>query len=104
MCNLPNRAAVRYARLPGGSGPDATIPGPGFPPRRGVTTTMSSPYRPQGSADDPPVSYDGGSADETQVVRPPAGGYGATSSTPDLHKGAGDPDVAPTAAATSAAG
>ena len=71
---------------------------------------MSSPYRPQGSdrpqgsADDPTVSYDGGSADETQVVRPPAGGYGATSSTPDLHKGAGDAEVAPTAAGMSAAG
>ena len=46
---------------------------------------MSTPYRPGGSADDPTVSFDDRAADETQVVRPPAGGYSA-SSTPDLRK------------------
>ncbi len=47
---------------------------------------MSSPYRPGGSADDPTVSFGGGAADETQFDRPPAAGYGAASSTPDLRK------------------
>lgn len=66
---------------------------------------MSSPYRPQGSADEPTVSYDGGSADETQVVRPPAGGYGAGASTPDLHEvGADDPDIAPVSSKASRSG
>lgn len=46
---------------------------------------MSSPYRPDGQGDEPTVAYDGGAADETQVVRPPAGGYGSPS-TPDLRK------------------
>lgn len=47
---------------------------------------MSSPYRPAGAGDEPTVSFGGGPSDETQVVRPPEGGYGADSPSPDLRK------------------
>lgn len=46
---------------------------------------MSSPYRPGGSADEPTVSFGGGPADETRVVPPSEGRYGADS-PPDLRK------------------
>ena len=60
---------------------------------------MSSPYRPGGSADDPTVSFDGGGADETQVVRQSSEGRGVGASTPDLRKAEYDePDLGTPAA------
>lgn len=51
---------------------------------------MSSPYRPQGAPDEPTVAVGGDASEETQVVRPPAVGYGPPPASGPSTSGAAD--------------